>query len=156
MKHWTTAEDNYLRNHFPNTDLKIIVDNLPGRTRHSIKNRSYRLGLLQELVNWSEADLKFIYENYNKLSINAIARALGKPTGTLYHKIITLGLRKQGAQAAGKHFRFCLSPRDADRMAMFLGLLTKVKRVADKNNKPINIDLSQMVESFKLMETGMR
>jgi hypothetical protein len=53
---WNAEEDEYLRNLVVTTSHAEIAA-LLGRTRASVRNRCYRLGLVDKSADWSSADL---------------------------------------------------------------------------------------------------
>lgn len=154
MASWTDVENEYLRSNYHDTDNEILADYL-GRTVFAVERRAFILKLRKsgsktKKETWPQHDIKFLSDNYGKLSVIEIAKELNRSRSCVFAKLEFLGLHDVKRQSRGKHFRNCLTAEQSERMAVFLKMLVDAKMVDIVANKPANIDLIQLRESYRV------
>ena len=97
LHHWTEDEKAFLRENYRYTidSLKLLALRL-GVSDSSVRQQLTRMGILKLTGRWSEADQKFLEDNYGKLSLRVISRRLGKSCNSVTSKAHRLGVSSRG------------------------------------------------------------
>lgn len=97
-KHWSSDETEFLKNNYPKLSMQNIAKIL-NRSVRAVESRIGRLGLYStnraKLITWSSDEVKFLKENYLKLSLREIAKSLNRSIGSVGGQSRRLKLRQQ-------------------------------------------------------------
>jgi len=52
---------------------------------------------------WTDEEIKFLKENFNKMPARLIAKILDRPLSSIYHKAKKLGLKREKRNPLPKH-----------------------------------------------------
>lgn len=97
---WTQNEIDYLKIEYAKIDGRNITNILEriskklGRSKGSIRNKAYELKITHKEKYYTEKEIKFLKDNYNKISMNDMAEILKKNESNIYRKMKELGLKK--------------------------------------------------------------
>lgn len=97
---WTQNEIDYLKKEYAKIDGRNITNILEriskklGRSKGSIRNKAYELKITHKEKYYTEKEIKFLKDNYNKMSMNDMAEILKKNESNIYRKMKELGLKK--------------------------------------------------------------
>lgn len=131
-RRWTSAEDQYVRDHYDREPAEKIAAEL-GRSADSIWIRAKLLGIgkREEFhAVWTSADLEDVRRNYGTESPASIAKRLGRTTSAVSQQAKVLGVvsRKALVTAATVHDYF--SKVASAEQAYILGLLAADGNIA--------------------------
>lgn len=90
---WAIHEIEYLRKYHGKKTNAQIGKHLD-REAHSVVEKAHSLGITKTQHFWTPSDLKFLLDNFGKISANDIGAKLGRSYSNVHQKIIHL--RKEG------------------------------------------------------------
>ena len=75
---WTREDEEIIRQHYAimGTNVKSML--LTKRSKNSIKNKAWRMGIIYKGSDWSEIEKNFLVKNYGVLSTQVIAEKLNR------------------------------------------------------------------------------
>ena len=91
---WTEEEKEILAKYW-STEHKDVISRLPRHTADACRNMAATLGLVDKDRFWSEDDIKFLTDNYSKMSIRDIAYHLSRSVFSVSVYANKLGLHKK-------------------------------------------------------------
>ena len=75
---WTKEDEEVIRQHYATMGTKIKSILSTKRSKGSIKNKAWRMGIIYKGSDWSEIEKDFLVKNYGVLSTQAIAEKLNR------------------------------------------------------------------------------
>lgn len=104
------------------------------------------------MFKWIDREIKYLEDNHKNLSIRHIAKALNKSKGCITRKLVKLGLHevKPYLKNVRSENLLILTADERYKRVVLLKMLANSKTVAIECNKKTNVDLSQVVESYRL------
>jgi hypothetical protein len=91
---WTEEKIKYLYKYYPERKYDILFEKLNSNNIDMIRHKAMDLGIKVVGYDYTENDILFLKENYDKISYNEISKILNKPIGSISMKINRLGLLK--------------------------------------------------------------
>lgn len=93
-KRWSKEDEDLLKEIYPIMSKDEILSKFPERNWQAIQIRANRLNVTR-LNYFSQEEIDFIFENYDKLTYEEIAKEINRSLGTVSNKIRELGLIRQ-------------------------------------------------------------
>lgn len=90
-KAWTAQELQYLREHARTEPAQQIANHL-GRSKASVEDKRWKLGLKSSRPAWSEEEKEFLAESWGHLTIPGICKKLGRSKNAVMVMVNRLGL----------------------------------------------------------------
>lgn len=106
-KRWSDVEENILYEFYHLKSMNELLILLPNRTRESIIKKAKQLGLNCENRHWLESEVVYLEEKWGVMTIENIAKKLGRTKNAVLLKAHKIGLREQ-VIANGEY----LTPKD--------------------------------------------
>lgn len=89
---WTEDKIKLLQQYYPNASWDFLFEILKCNDKNSIKHKASSLKLKREIYYYSKADVDFLINNYNKMSIDEISIILHKTKSAIMTKANKLNL----------------------------------------------------------------
>lgn len=93
---WNDERIKYLYQYYPTREYDILFDKLGFDNMDIIRHKAMDLGIKVRGYDYTENDILFLKENYDKMSYGEISKILNKSIGSISTKINRLGLLKSG------------------------------------------------------------
>lgn len=89
-RRWTREEDEYLRTHYSNVEMDVMVKKL-NRTAKAIRRRASQLKL-NPIKRWTPEEEEYLKTHYYHTDLEILAKKFNKTTSAVkYHATVELG-----------------------------------------------------------------
>ena len=91
---WTEEKINYLKEYYPLREYDILFEKLGTNNLDLIRHKAMDLSIKVVGYDYTDQDIEFLKNNYDKISYEDIAEILSKTVSSISIKINRLGLKK--------------------------------------------------------------
>lgn len=162
MIKWSELDDCFLRNNFqlmPHKEMALILK----RSRPSVRNRCWRLGLVDRSKDWSDAEIEKLKDAYSciefseQINLSALAFGFGRSKANVCRKARSLGLTNISRVLKSPDNRKVRKPKFTSKEERSKNTSEKTKKWIAENGHPRGaLGMKHSEETKKIISDKVR